>query len=68
MSKDETKKSISERIAELDASVEWFYSEDFQLDQALEKYQQANQLAENIAKDLSELKNKVEVVEDFTKS
>lgn len=68
MSKDETKKSISERIAELDSSVEWFYGEDFQLDQALEKYQQANRLAENIAKDLSELKNKVEVVEDFTKS
>lgn len=67
MSKIE-KNSISNKIKQLDESVEWFYGDDFVLDQALEKYQAATKLAAAIEKDLSELKNKVEVVEDFTRS
>ncbi len=68
MSKSADNKSISKRVSELDEMVEWFYGDDFELDQALAKYQQANQLAGEIAKDLATLKNKIEVVEDFTKS
>lgn len=67
MSKTENN-SISNKIKQLDESVEWFYGDDFILDQALEKYQAATKLAAAIEKDLSELKNKVEVVEDFTRS
>lgn len=67
MSKTE-KNNISDKIKQLDEAVEWFYSDDFVLDQALEKYQAADKLAKTIEKDLAELKNKVEVVEDFTRS
>lgn len=63
-----TENNISQKIQQLDEAVEWFYGDEFSLDQALEKYQSAAKLAETIEKDLTELKNKVEVVEDFTRS
>lgn len=70
MSKNATNnsKTIEQKIADLDASVEWFYGDDFNLDEALSKYQAATDLATTIEKDLNELKNKVEVLEDFTKN
>lgn len=61
------KHTIADKMAELDESVEWFYSEDFVIDQALDKYKTASLLAEEISKDLEQLKNEVEVLEDFTK-
>lgn len=61
------KQSISSKISKLDQTVEWFYGEDFALDQALEKYQSATNLAKEIEQDLSTLKNQVEVLADFTK-
>ena len=68
MSKTETKLSISQKVAQLDEQVEWFYSDDFVLDDALEKYQTAMKLAKEVKTDLEKLKNKVEVIADFTKS
>ena len=50
-------KSISDKIATLDQAVEWFYGDDFTLDQAVKKYQSATKLAQEIEQDLSELKN-----------
>lgn len=61
------KPTIAEKMAELDNSVEWFYSEDFVIDQALDKYKTASNLADEISRDLEQLKNEVEVLEDFTK-
>ncbi len=69
MSKNEAKTtSIEKKLAELDAAVEWFYGDDFSLDEALEKYKSAAELAEKIETDLKELKNEVQVIADFTKS
>ncbi len=70
MSKNATNnsKTIEQKIADLDASVEWFYGDGFNLDEALSRYQAATDLATTIEKDLNELKNKVEVLEDFTKN
>lgn len=67
MSKNDNKRTIAEKMAELDESVEWFYSEDFVIDQALDKYKRASSLADEISQDLERLKNEVEVLEDFTK-
>ena len=62
------KQSLNEKIAKLDEDVEWFYSDDFKLEQAAEKYKNAVSLAKDIEKDLSELKNEIEVLtEDFSK-
>ncbi len=64
----QSKTSIETKIKELDESVEWFYSDDFSLDEALRKYQDAQKLAKNIEKDLAELKNRVEVIANFAQS
>ena len=67
--KDSTKElTITEKLNQLDNAVEWFYSDEFSLDRALDQYQSAATLAKEVEKDLTEMKNKVEVLEDFTKS
>ena len=64
----ENKLSLNQKIAELDGQVEWFYSDEFKLDEATDKYKQAVKLAKDIEKDLTELKNEIEVLsEDFSK-
>lgn len=60
--------SLNKKIEKLDNEVEWFYSEDFKLEQAVEKYKEATKLAKEIEKDLNDLKNEIEVLsEDFSK-
>ena len=64
----ESKKNLNQKISELDAAVEWFYSDEFSLDGAINKYKDAIKLAKDIEKDLTELKNEIEVLsEDFGK-
>ena len=60
--------TITEKIKKLDEATSWFYSDEFKLDEATDRYQNAIKLAKEIEKDLSELKNKIEIIEqDFTK-
>lgn len=62
------KMSLNQKIEKLDSEVEWFYSDEFKLEQAVEKYKEATKLAKEIEKDLNELKNEIEVLsEDFSK-
>ena len=64
----ESKMSLSEKIEKLDKEVEWFYSDEFKLDKATDKYKEAVTLAKEIEKDLAELKNEIEILaEDFSK-
>ena len=59
---------LNQKIAKLDEEVEWFYSDDFKLEEAVEKYKGALDLANAIKKDLENLKNEIEVLsEDFSK-
>lgn len=61
-------KKISEKIEELKSGVDWFYSDDFELDKASSKYKELAVLAKDIEKDLAELKNEIKVIdEDFSK-
>ena len=61
-------KKISTKIDELKAGVEWFYSDEFELDKAAPKYKDLTVLAKDIEKDLAELKNEIKVIdEDFSK-
>ena len=48
----ENKLNLNQKIAELDKKVEWFYSEDFALENAVEKYKDEIKLAKDIEKDL----------------
>lgn len=62
------KLTLNQKIAKLDGEVEWFYSDDFKLEDAAKKYKSAVSLAKAIEKDLTELKNEIEVLsEDFSK-
>ena len=64
----DNKLSLNQKIEQLDSQVEWFYSDEFKLDEATDKYKQAVTLAKEIEKDLTELKNEIEVLsEDFSK-
>ena len=45
MEKDLT---LNQKIENLDEQVEWFYSDSFKLDEAVEKYKEAIKLAKNI--------------------
>ena len=62
------KKSLNEKIKELDAQVEWFYSDEFKLEEAVERYRKAAELAKKIEEELKSLQNEIEVLaEDFSK-
>lgn len=61
-------KTLNQKIKELDKKVEWFESSDFKLEKAMDNYKEALKLAEEIEKDLKNLKNGVEVLDvDFSK-
>lgn len=61
-------KNVSEKIEELKTSVDWFYSDDFKLEEASEKYKSLTELAKEIEKDLQDMKNEIKVIEeDFSK-
>ncbi len=60
--------NLNQKIEKLDAEVEWFYSDDFKIEEAVKKYKGAVELAKDIEKDLEDLKNEIEVLsEDFSK-
>ncbi|MBR3365686.1 exodeoxyribonuclease VII small subunit [Candidatus Saccharibacteria bacterium] len=62
------KETINQKIAKLDELTDWFYGEDFSLDQATEKYRTATSLVKEIEADLKNLKNEIEVIDkDFAK-
>ncbi|MBR0133882.1 hypothetical protein IJM16_01285 [Candidatus Saccharibacteria bacterium] len=61
-------KNVSEKISELKTGVDWFYSDDFKLEEASDRYKALTNLAKEIEKDLAEMKNEINVIaEDFSK-
>ena len=55
-------KTIQEKTDELDAIVAWFDGDDFSLELALDMFKQAESLAQDIQKDLTGLKNEINVI------
>lgn len=63
-----TNQKLTTKITNLNQQIEWFYGDDFSLDEAAAKYQAAAKLAKEIEKDLKNLKNQIEIIDkDFTK-
>ncbi len=61
-------KSISEKITKLKTGVDWFYGDEFKLEEASERYRKLTALAKEIEQDLNEMKNEIKVIaEDFSK-
>ena len=60
--------SINQRIEQLDQQIEWFYGDEFSLEEASQKYQEVALSAKEIEKSLNEIKNQLEVIDrDFSK-
>lgn len=61
------KLTISEKISKLNEKVDWFYGDDFSLEQSSKKYKEARMLAKEIETDLNNLKNEIEIIDkDFS--
>jgi exodeoxyribonuclease VII small subunit len=56
------KSSICEKTIRLNELVEWFNSDDFELEQALDKFAEAEKLANEIETDLLAMKNSITVI------
>lgn len=66
MSKKEQK--LKDKMQNLDEMVKWFSSDEFELEEAIEKYKAALSVASEIEADLDEIKNTIEKIdEDFSK-
>lgn len=59
--------TIEEKIATLEKLVAWFDSDDFVLEAALVKYDEAQKLAAEIEQDIAKLRNTIERVNLSTK-
>jgi len=55
-------KSVQEKLTELSEMVNWFQGSSFKLEEAVNKFQAAEKLAEEIEQDLNKLKNDIQVV------
>jgi exonuclease VII small subunit len=55
-------KTVQQKLTDLSELVAWFQSSEFTLEGAVDKYQAAEALAEEIEKDLTKLKNDITVV------
>jgi len=54
--------TIAEKTEKLNKLIAWFDGEDFELEQALDKFKQAEALAREIEEDLLSLKNEITIV------
>lgn len=57
-----TSKTVQQKMEELAALVAWFDSEDFALEEAIDKFESAEKLAEEIEQDLNSFKNDITVL------
>lgn len=55
-------RSLREQMEQLEEILAWFDSDKFELEAAVERYQQAARVAEQIDQRLTEIKNKVTII------
>ena len=56
------KTSIADKIAKLEALLQWFESEEITVEESLKKYEEALKLSKELEADLQAAKNQVEVI------
>lgn len=59
---DTTTPSIQAKLQQLDEVVAWFQGDDFELEQATDKLQQARTLAADIERDLDSVENEITII------
>lgn len=56
--------TISEKMTELDTLLAWFDSDEFELEKAFDRFDEAQKLANDIENDLKEMKNSITVLKN----
>lgn len=67
MSKNENKSeslSLEDKMKQLESLRDWFNSDDFNLDEAMAKYQEAIDLQKSIKTEAEKLTNQIEILEE----
>ena len=60
--------TINQKLVQLDQQIEWFYGDEFSLEEATQRYQEAALSAKEIEDNLNEIKNQIEIIDrDFSK-
>lgn len=59
---DKSNETVAKKIAKLSELVAWFESDEFVLEEAVERFKEAEKLADEIETDLSGLKNEITVL------
>lgn len=60
--------TINQKLEQLDQQIEWFYGDEFSLEEATQRYQEAALSAKEIEANLNEIKNQIEIIDrDFSK-
>jgi exodeoxyribonuclease VII small subunit len=54
--------TLAEQIEQLDALAQWFEQDDFDIEEAIAKFEEASVVAESVKAKLSELENKITVL------
>ncbi len=64
MSSPKNETPLSDQLRELDELIAWFDREDFDLDEALKKFDDGIKLTEQIEERLSKLENKITILRE----
>ncbi len=64
MSNPKNDKPLSEQLRELDELIAWFDQDDFDLDEALKKFDEGVKLTDDIEARLKKLENKITVLRE----
>ena len=64
MPEPKNEKSLSEQLRELDELIAWFDQDDFDLDEALKKFDEGVKLTEKIEERLKKLENKITILRE----
>ena len=60
--------TINQKLEQLDQQIEWFYGDNFSLEEATQRQQEAATSAKEIEAELNEIKNQIEIINhDFSK-
>lgn len=59
---EKSNNSIKEKTDKLNKLIAWFDSEDFSLEEAIDKFKEAEKMASDIENDLNNLKNEVKII------
>lgn len=54
--------TLREQMVELEKLLEWFEQDDLDIEEALKKFQQADELAEKVEKRLNHLENEIVIL------